>query len=195
MTPEAVIITHSDHASASLISLKCHTCPGGGRRASAEIGTGAARCRAGVAAAWWVLRADSADGRGAADWSGLPVLEAGPPWHLSPLEKPSGGVLTLTGRAVTGSPGALGRSDHVSRRAACRPERARRPGWSSCRRRSARCQGGPAGLELAAQDVGESAFAGFDDGAGVVGGEPAQHGARRAGCRASSGRRRGRAGP
>ncbi len=32
------------------------------------------------------------------------------------------------------------------------------------------------GLEFAAQDVGESAFAGFDDGAGVVGDEPAQHG-------------------
>ena len=33
-----------------------------------------------------------------------------------------------------------------------------------------------AGLELVAQDVGESAFAGFDDGAGVVGDQPAQHG-------------------
>ena len=31
-------------------------------------------------------------------------------------------------------------------------------------------------LELAAQEVGESAFAGFDDGAGVVGDQPAQHG-------------------
>jgi hypothetical protein len=30
------------------------------------------------------------------------------------------------------------------------------------------------GLELGAQDVGESAFAGFDDGAGVVGYQPAQ---------------------
>ena len=33
-----------------------------------------------------------------------------------------------------------------------------------------------AGLELGAQDVGESAFAGFDDGAGVVGDQPAQQG-------------------
>jgi hypothetical protein len=32
------------------------------------------------------------------------------------------------------------------------------------------------GLELKAQDVGESAFAGFDDGAGVMGDQPAQHG-------------------
>ena len=32
------------------------------------------------------------------------------------------------------------------------------------------------GLELQAQDVGESAFAGFDDGAGVMGDQPAQHG-------------------
>ena len=32
------------------------------------------------------------------------------------------------------------------------------------------------GVELGAQDVGESAFAGFDDGAGVVGDQPAQHG-------------------
>ena len=31
-------------------------------------------------------------------------------------------------------------------------------------------------LELAAQDVGESAFAGFDDGTGVMGDQPAQHG-------------------
>jgi hypothetical protein len=31
-------------------------------------------------------------------------------------------------------------------------------------------------LELQAQDVGESAFVGFDDGVGVVGDEPAQHG-------------------
>ena len=31
-------------------------------------------------------------------------------------------------------------------------------------------------LELEAQDVGESAFAGFDDGAGVMGDQPAQHG-------------------
>ena len=31
-------------------------------------------------------------------------------------------------------------------------------------------------VELGAQDVGESAFAGFDDGAGVVGDQPAQHG-------------------
>ena len=32
------------------------------------------------------------------------------------------------------------------------------------------------GLELQAQDVGESAFAGFDEGAGVVGDQPAQRG-------------------
>ena len=32
------------------------------------------------------------------------------------------------------------------------------------------------GLELAAQDVGESAFLGFDDGAGVMCDQPAQHG-------------------
>ena len=31
-------------------------------------------------------------------------------------------------------------------------------------------------VELVAQDVGESTFAGFDDGAGVVGDQPAQHG-------------------
>ena len=31
-------------------------------------------------------------------------------------------------------------------------------------------------LELAAQDVSGSAFFGFDDGAGVVGDQPAQHG-------------------
>jgi hypothetical protein len=31
-------------------------------------------------------------------------------------------------------------------------------------------------LELGAQDIGESAFAGFDDGAGVVRDQPAQHG-------------------
>ena len=31
-------------------------------------------------------------------------------------------------------------------------------------------------LELAAQDVGESAFVGFDDGAGVIGDQSAQHG-------------------
>jgi hypothetical protein len=31
-------------------------------------------------------------------------------------------------------------------------------------------------LELGAKDVGESAFAGFDDGAGVMGDQPAQHG-------------------
>ena len=31
-------------------------------------------------------------------------------------------------------------------------------------------------LELQAQDIGESAFAGFDDGAGVMGDQPAQHG-------------------
>ena len=31
-------------------------------------------------------------------------------------------------------------------------------------------------VEFVAQDVGESAFAGFDDGAGVVGDQPAQHG-------------------
>ena len=30
-------------------------------------------------------------------------------------------------------------------------------------------------IELGAQDVGESAFAGFDDGAGVIGDQPAQH--------------------
>jgi hypothetical protein len=33
-----------------------------------------------------------------------------------------------------------------------------------------------AGVELGTQDIGESAFAGFDDGAGVVGDQPAQHG-------------------
>jgi len=32
------------------------------------------------------------------------------------------------------------------------------------------------GIELGAQDAGESAFAGFDDGAGVVRDQPAQHG-------------------
>ena len=32
------------------------------------------------------------------------------------------------------------------------------------------------GLELAGQDVGESAFAGFDEGAGVVGDQPARRG-------------------
>ena len=32
------------------------------------------------------------------------------------------------------------------------------------------------GFELAAQDAGEPAFAGFDEGAGVVGDQPAQHG-------------------
>ena len=32
------------------------------------------------------------------------------------------------------------------------------------------------GIELQAQDVGKSAFAGFDDGAGVMGDQPAQHG-------------------
>ena len=32
------------------------------------------------------------------------------------------------------------------------------------------------GLQLQAQDVGKSAFAGFDDGAGVMGDQPAQHG-------------------
>ncbi len=32
-------------------------------------------------------------------------------------------------------------------------------------------------LELVAQDAGESAFAGFGDGAGVTGDQPAQHGA------------------
>ena len=32
------------------------------------------------------------------------------------------------------------------------------------------------GIELGAQDVSESAFAGFDDGAGVVGDQTAQHG-------------------
>jgi hypothetical protein len=31
-------------------------------------------------------------------------------------------------------------------------------------------------IELQAQDVGKSAFAGFDDGAGVMGDQPAQHG-------------------
>jgi hypothetical protein len=31
-------------------------------------------------------------------------------------------------------------------------------------------------LELQAQDVGKSAFAGFDDGAGMMGDQPAQHG-------------------
>ena len=31
-------------------------------------------------------------------------------------------------------------------------------------------------VELRAQDIGESAFAGFDDGAGVVGDQAAQHG-------------------
>jgi hypothetical protein len=31
-------------------------------------------------------------------------------------------------------------------------------------------------LELQAQDVGKSAFAGFDDGVGVMGDQPAQHG-------------------
>ena len=34
-----------------------------------------------------------------------------------------------------------------------------------------RCRG-----ELGAQEIGESAFAGFDDGAGVMGDQPAQHG-------------------
>ena len=34
-----------------------------------------------------------------------------------------------------------------------------------------------AGSNSQAQDAGESAFAGFDDGAGVMGDEPAQHGA------------------
>ena len=32
-------------------------------------------------------------------------------------------------------------------------------------------------LELEAQDVGEAPFFGFDDGAGVMGDQPAQHGA------------------
>ena len=31
-------------------------------------------------------------------------------------------------------------------------------------------------VELGTQDIGESAFAGFDDGAGVMGDQPAQHG-------------------
>ena len=31
-------------------------------------------------------------------------------------------------------------------------------------------------VELVTQDIGESGFAGFDDGAGVVGDQPAQHG-------------------
>jgi len=34
----------------------------------------------------------------------------------------------------------------------------------------------PCRVELVAQGTGESAFAGFDDGAGVVGDQPAQHG-------------------
>jgi hypothetical protein len=51
-----------------------------------------------------------------------------------------------------------------------------RPGWLSCRSRSARWKGSAGRLELEAQDVGKSAFVGFDDGVGVVGDQPAQHG-------------------
>jgi hypothetical protein len=40
---------------------------------------------------------------------------------------------------LTGSTGARACSAAVSRRVACRPARARRPGWSSCRSRSGGC--------------------------------------------------------
>jgi hypothetical protein len=76
----------------------------------------------------------------------------------------------------TGSPGARGRSGAGSRRAAVRPARARRPGWWSCRSRSARWKRIRCRLELAAHDIGESTLVGFDDGAGVMGGQPARHG-------------------
>ena len=76
----------------------------------------------------------------------------------------------------TGSPGALSRSGHGSRRAACRPARAGRPDWWSCRSKSARWPVRPVRVELGTQDIGESAFGGFDDGAGVVCDQPTQHG-------------------
>jgi hypothetical protein len=81
--------------------------------------------------------------------------------------------------ALSCSPGARGRSAAVSRRAASRPARVRRPGWSSCRSTSVRQYAGQflrRGLELKAQCISESAFFGFDDRAGVVGDEPARHG-------------------
>jgi hypothetical protein len=76
----------------------------------------------------------------------------------------------------TGSPGALSRNGRVSRRAAVRQARAGRPGWWSCRSTSSRWPGRPCRVELRTQDAGESAFAGFDDGAGVVCDQPAQQG-------------------
>ena len=76
----------------------------------------------------------------------------------------------------TGSLGAPGRSAHLSRRAHVdRHGLAIWAGGHVAARQHAgqyvRCR-----VELGTQDVGESAFAGFDDGAGVVGDQPAQHG-------------------
>ncbi len=92
---------------------------------------------------------------------------------LDLARRPGGSSAWRTG--LTGSPGALGRSDRVSRRAAFRAVRARRPGWLSCRSRSARWKHVRSRLKLQAQDVGKSALFRFDDGAGVIGDQPAEH--------------------
>jgi hypothetical protein len=78
-------------------------CPGWGLRASAKIRTGAARRRAGVAAAWWCgwrisLRAGARETGG-----GLPVPEAGSSLASESVEKPGAGVPTLTGHAAPSS--------------------------------------------------------------------------------------------
>ena len=72
----------------------------------------------------------------------------------------------------TGSPGALSHGGAVSRRAAVRPARAGRPGWWSCPVRQHASQDVRRRVELRTQGIGESAFVGFDDGAGVVGRRP-----------------------
>src|SRR5262249_49497699 len=74
--------------------------PGWGRRASAKIGNGAARCRAGIAAAWWCWWRISLLAGAGEDWSGRPRPEAGPSVASESVEKPGAGVLTLTGRAL-----------------------------------------------------------------------------------------------
>ena len=70
-----------------------------------------------------------------------------------------------------------GPSGPVSRRAACRPARARRPGWWSCCSKSVRWPARTAQASIRNSGHGRVRVRRlFDDGAGVVGDQSAQHG-------------------
>ena len=68
------------------VLLKSHMCPGGDVARARKSGNGAARCRAGVAAAWWCWRRISLLAGARETEAGCPFPKPALPWHPSPLK-------------------------------------------------------------------------------------------------------------